>query len=80
MLQSLHTRVIYMIQGSEGEEALELEEEDVINHEREKAKRLSARDFGLDEDEDDEDEDEEAGEKTLGALAKKKVSNGWGGL
>ena len=61
------------IQGSEGEEALELEEEDVINHEREKAKRLSARDFGLEDDEDDNDE--EAGEKTLGALAKKKVNN-----
>lgn len=39
-----------------------------MKQEKERAKRTSARDFGL---EDDGEDDEEAGEKTMGALAKK---------
>lgn len=65
-------------QGSDAEDALQEEEEEVGRMEKEKAARMKAADFGVD-DEDEEDgdsedeEEEEDGEATLGALAKGKV-------
>lgn len=65
-------------QGSDAEDALQEEEEEVGRMEKEKAARMKAADFGVDEEDDEDgdsegDEEEDDGEATLGALAKGKV-------